>query len=129
MTVQIASKEARTIERQNERNKVALEEFIQGEYKFGIFKFTWVSEKPTVAEWSRSRTRSWRVEGSIPSTTKEPPFRGADTRSICRGSKFSRWCGVENWRVEGQLWCRPHHLTDVQNYEVHYQWPYCLIKL
>ncbi|GFV87463.1 hypothetical protein TNCV_3281011 [Trichonephila clavipes] len=36
ITVQIASKETKTIERQNKRNKNALEEFMQDEYKSGI---------------------------------------------------------------------------------------------
>ncbi|GFV60850.1 integrase catalytic domain-containing protein [Trichonephila clavipes] len=37
MTVQIASKEAKTIERQNKKNKDALEEFMQDKYKSGMF--------------------------------------------------------------------------------------------
>ncbi|GFY10251.1 hypothetical protein TNCV_2629301 [Trichonephila clavipes] len=36
MAVEIANKEASAIERQNKRNKDALEEFMQDEYKSGI---------------------------------------------------------------------------------------------
>ncbi|GFS83669.1 hypothetical protein TNCV_610291 [Trichonephila clavipes] len=60
------------------------------------------------------------VLGSNLGATKDSLLRGADTRSIGRGSKFLRRNGVE-FGEGRQLRYRARHFIMVQNFEVRHQ--------
>ncbi|GFV58868.1 hypothetical protein TNCV_4132301 [Trichonephila clavipes] len=39
---------------------------------------------------------------------ENPPCKAADACYTCRGTKYSRWCGVEVWRMVCHLKCPCH---------------------
>ncbi|GBM39108.1 hypothetical protein AVEN_73050-1 [Araneus ventricosus] len=48
---------------------------------------------------ARSRPREWRLRGSKPDNTEDPPCVGPVARQIiCSGQTSSHWCGAEVWR-------------------------------
>ncbi|GFW64291.1 hypothetical protein TNCV_2415411 [Trichonephila clavipes] len=50
---------------------------------------------------------------SSPGATKDLPYRKADEPEICRSPVPPCWHCVEVWKVEYQLRCHAHHLTEV----------------
>ncbi|GFW38260.1 uncharacterized protein TNCV_4707551 [Trichonephila clavipes] len=78
-----------------------------------------------VDEWYRYRTVACLVtsSSSVPLKTRRVGQRC--TLNLSRAETSSRWCGVVVRRRGCQLWCRPRHLTMVQNYVVRRQKPSC----
>ncbi|GFX20233.1 hypothetical protein TNCV_1437931 [Trichonephila clavipes] len=76
-----------------------------------------------VAQWLRYRQACHEFD---PSTTEDPPCKGAMFFKSVKSSNVSRWCGVVVRRRECQIRCRSRHLTMVRNDEVRRQKPSCI---
>ncbi|GFS91907.1 uncharacterized protein TNCV_1930871 [Trichonephila clavipes] len=63
--------------------------------------------------------RDWRIMRLSPVRLKIRRLGKRCTLNLSRAQTFSRWCGVVVGRGGSQLRCCPHHLTMVQNDEVH----------
>ncbi|GFX96496.1 uncharacterized protein TNCV_1441701 [Trichonephila clavipes] len=79
-----------------------------------------------LAEWSRYRIVAGLVTSSIPVPLKTRRVGERCTLNLSRAqTSFPLW-GMEVRRRGYQLWCRPGHLTVIQNYEIRRQKPSCL---
>ncbi|GBM82009.1 hypothetical protein AVEN_51854-1 [Araneus ventricosus] len=70
--------------------------------------------------WPSGKVLALGPEGSKIDSTEDPSYIGIiHVKSYVGGQTSSRWCGSEVRRGVCQLKCRPRHLTQFQNYEVH----------